>query len=139
MISWFKYPFVRLLVPFSIGIYLAFSIQTIVIEKNVVCHLLIFLLILLISLILVSVFFKNYRFRWVFPVLLFLYLILLGFSFVKIKEYNLYINDISKIENIPRCYFARLCECPSVKDKTIKVMLDVFAFAEEDSVKNVDS
>ena len=139
MISWFKYPFVRLLVPFSIGIYLAFSIQTIVIEKNVVCHLLIFLLILLISLIFVSVFFKNYRFRWVFPVLLFLYLILLGFSFVKIKEYNLYINDISKIENIPRCYFARLCECPSVKDKTIKVMLDVFAFAEEDSVKNVDS
>lgn len=139
MISWFKYPFVRLLVPFSIGIYLAFSFQIIVIEKNIVSLLLIFLLLLLILLILVSIFFKNYRFRWVFSVLLFSYLILLGFSFVKIEEYKLYINDISKIENVPKCYFARLCECPSLKDKSIKVMLDVFAFAEDDSVKNVNS
>ena len=139
MISWFKYPFIRLLIPFSIGIYLAYSFQKIIFERNIVSLLLIIIFLILLSLALTSILIKNYRFRWIFSVLLFSYLILLGFSFVKIKEYNLYINDISKIENIPRCYFARLCECPSVKDKTIKVMLEVFAFEENENVRSINS
>lgn len=139
MISWFKYPFVRLLIPFSVGIYLAFSFQKIMFERKGVCFLLIFLLILLILLALVSIFVRNYRFRWAFPVLLFLTLILLGYSFVEIIDYKLYINDISRIGNDPECYFARLSECPSVNEKSLKVTLNVFAFAENDSVKSINS
>ena len=130
MISWFKYPFVRLLVPFAIGIYLSFAFSETILEKDSVIFLLIIILILLTSLIFTSILVKNYRFRWVFSVLLYLCLILLGFTYVKVIAYKLSINDISKMESIPKYYCARLCEYPTVKDKSIKVILDVFAFEE---------
>jgi competence protein ComEC len=139
MISWFKYPFIRLLLPFAIGIYVSFAFFDAIIEKkSVICLLMIFL-ILLSSLILVSIFVKNYRFRWIFSVILYLYLILSGFSLVKVRGYHLNVNDISKIENIPKYYLARLCECPSLKEKSVKVMLDVYAFENNDNIKSIDS
>ena len=79
MISWFKYPFIRLLIPFSIGIYVAFSFFEVRLEKESVRLLLIIIFLILLSLVLISIFIKNYRFRWIFSVLLFSYLILLGF------------------------------------------------------------
>ena len=139
MISWFKYPFIRLLIPFSIGIYVAFSFFEVRLEKESVSLLLIIIFLILLSLVLISIFIKNYRFRWIFSVLLFSYLILLGFSFVKIRDYDLIVNDISKVENIPKYYLARLCECPSVKEKSIKSMLEVFAFEENENVRSINS
>lgn len=139
MISWFKYPFIRLLIPFALGIYIAFTFRELVFERNSVLLLLIILLILLISLVFTSILIKDYRFRWIFSVLLYFYIGLLGFVFVKIDDYSLNVNDISKVENIPKCYLARLCESSSVKEKSIKVMLDVFAFESNKEVKNINS
>ncbi len=139
MIAWFKYPFIRLLVPFAIGIYMAFSFCEAAFDKNIVLLLLIILFFLLISLVIVSILVKSFASRWVFSVVLFLYLILLGFSFVKVNDYNLYVNDLSKVENIPKYYLARLCECPLAKDKSIKVMLDVLAFEDDDNVRSINS
>lgn len=139
MISWFKYPFVRLLVPFAIGIYLSFAFFEVVLEKNSVIFLLIIILILLISLVFASIFVKNYRFRWVFSVILYLYLVLLGFTYVKVLDYKLSSNDISKIEHIPKYYCARLYECPVVKEKSVKVLLDVFAFEDNGDLKSIES
>ncbi len=139
MISWFKYPFIRLLIPFSIGIYVAFSFFEVRLENESVRLLLIIIFLILLSLVLISIFIKNYRFRWIFSVLLFSYLILLGFSFVKIRDYDLIVNDISKVENVPKYYLARLCECPSVKEKSIKSMLEVFAFEENENVRSINS
>lgn len=139
MISWFKYPFIRLLVPFAIGIYAAFSFDEISSERNSILFLLIFLSILLLTLILTSMLVKNYRFRWVFSIFLFTYLILLGFTLVKIDDFKLNVNDISKIEKIPKYYLARLCECPAIKEKSIKVMLDVYGFERDGVLESIDS
>ena len=139
MISWFKYPFIRLLLPFAIGIYISFAFSDVIIEKKSVIFLLMIFLILLSSLVLISLFVKNYRFRWIFSVILYLYLILSGFSLVIVGNYHLNVNDISKIENIPKYYLARLCECPSLKEKSVKVMLDVYAFENNDNIKSIDS
>ena len=128
MISWFKYPFIRLLLPFAIGIYISFAFFDVIIEKKSVIFLLMIFLILLSSLVLISLFVKNYRFRWIFSVILYLYLILSGFSLVIVGNYHLNVNDISKIENIPKYYLARLRECPSLKEKSVKVMLYVYSF-----------
>ena len=139
MISWFKYPFIRLLVPFAIGIMLAFSLNIFSVEENVIRILLIILFFLLISLIVISESIKSYHYRWIFSSLLFIYLILLGFSFVKIRDFRLIVNDITKIDNIPKYYLARLCECPMSKEKSVKVMLEFYAFEEDDNVKSMDS
>ena len=139
MISWCKYPFIRLLIPFSIGIFLAFSLDSLLSEEKTIRVLLIILFFLLISLIVVSKLFKSYHYRWIFFSLLFIYLILLGFSFVKIKGFKLIVNDISKIDNIPKYYLARLSECPMMKKNSVKVMLNVFAFEDESNLKGIDS
>ena len=139
MISWFKYPFIRLLVPFAIGIMLAFSLNIFSVEENVIRILLIILFFLLISLIVISESIKSYHYRWIFSSLLFIYLILLGFSFVKIRDFRLIVNDITKMDNIPKYYLARLCECPMSKEKSVKVMLEFYAFEEDDNVKSMDS
>lgn len=139
MITWSKYPFIRILVPFIVGIYLSLVLKKVILERDFVIFLLIFLSILLVSLIAVSMIIKNYRFRWIFSVLLFIYFFLLGFSFVKIKDYKLIVNDISKIENVPKFYLARLSECPAMKEKSVKVLLNVFAFEDGDNLKSIDS
>ena len=139
MIIWSKYPFIRILVPFAIGIIVAFSLKKLFNKEDVICLLLIFLFLLLILLIVASELIKNYRFRWIFFVLLFLYFVLLGFSFVKIRTYKLIVNDISENENIPKYYLARLVESPSINEKSVKAMLNVFAFEANDVLKSIDS
>lgn len=139
MICWSKYPFIRILIPFAIGIYLAFCHNDVAFERNIILVLLIFLLLLLTSLMFVSSCVKNYRFRWIFSLLSFLYLLLLGCSFVVINDYKLKINDISKIDNIPKYYLARLSECPSVRERSVKTMLDIYAFNEDGNFKSIDS
>ena len=139
MIAWSKYPFIRILVPFIIGIYLSYLLNELTLERNTVFLFLISLLFLLLTLIVVSKVIRNYRFRWIFSILLFAYLVLLGFSFVEIRDCKLIVNDISKIENIPKFYLARLAECPAIKERSLKVMLDIYAFEENESLKSIDS
>lgn len=139
MISWYKYPFVKLLVPFIIGIYVSFSLRKLVSDRVSMLVLLIVLSMLFTSLVLISLFIKNYRYRWIFSALLFVFLLLLGFSFVKLNDYKLNVNDISCIENCPKYYLARLIESPSVKEKSIKVMMDVYGVEDGDSVRSLNS
>jgi competence protein ComEC len=125
MICWFKYPFIRLLIPFATGIWLAFFKGNVCVSEKVVVYLLIILLILLASLILSSVLIKNYRYRYVFSLLLNVFLLLSGFLYVRIHDYKLKVNGLPNIEFTPKHYVARLCECPAVKDNSVKVMMEL--------------
>ena len=136
MICWFKYPFIRLLIPFATGIWLAFFKGNVCVSENVVVYLLIILLVLLKSLILSSFFIKNYRYRYVFSILLNIFLLLSGFLYVRILDYRLKINDLSNIEFTPKHYVARLCECPAEKDNSVKVMMDLLEIEDESSQKH---
>lgn len=139
MIAWAKYPFIRLLVPFIIGIYLAFSLADAMSERKSILILLISIFLLLSLLIVTSVLIGNYRFRWMFSVLLFSFVAISGFTLVMVRDYKLILNDISKINPAPEYFLARLYECPFVKEKTIKVMLEVFAYEDDGRVKDIDS
>ncbi len=136
MICWFKYPFIRLLIPFATGIWLAFFKGNVCVSEKFVVYLLIILLVLLTSLILTSVLIKNYRYRYVFSVLLNIFLLLTGFSYVRIHDYKLKVNDLSNIEITPKYYVARLCECSSVKDNSVKVMMELIEIEDESSIKH---
>ena len=136
MICWFKYPFIRLLIPFATGIWLAFFKGNVCASENVIIYLLIILLILLTSLILSSFFIKNYRYRYVFSILLNVFLFLSGFSFVRIQDYKLKVNSLSDVEFTPKHYVARLCECPAAKDNSVKVMMELLEIEDESSEKH---
>lgn len=136
MICWFKYPFIRLLIPFATGIWLAFFKGNVCVSEKVVVYLLIILLILLASLILSSVLIKNYRYRYVFSLLLNIFLLLSGFLYVRIHDYKLKVNGLSNIEFTPKHYVARLCECPAEKDNSVKVMMELMEIEDESSERH---
>ena len=136
MICWFKYPFIRLLIPFASGIWLAFFNGNVCVSKIVVVNLLIFLLILLTLLVISSVLIKNYRYRYVFTLLLNVFLLLSGFSFVKIHDYKSKVNGLSNVDFTPEYYVARLYECPVVKDNSVKVMMQLLEIEDESLEKH---
>lgn len=113
MINWFKYPFIRLLMPFALGIWLSFSCLNL--SKNMVGYLLIAVFLLGIALFVVASAVKDYRYRWVFGVLLNMHLILIGVVVVHIRDDNL---DAGR-----EVFVARLAECPTEKERSVKVVL----------------
>ena len=115
MINWFKYPFIRLLMPFALGIWLAFTCLNL---SDIIIDIILFAVIFLgISLFVIHSVVKNYRYRWVFGVLLNLYLILIGVAVVHIRNGDL--------DNDSDTYVACIAESPTEKEKTIKVMLQM--------------
>ena len=113
MINWFKYPFIRLLMPFVVGIWLSFCCLNL--SENGVKTVLIAVVLLGFTLIVTASAVKDYRYRWVFGVLLNLHLILIGVAIVHIRNDN--IDDDSDV------WVARLSECPTEKAKSVKAVL----------------
>ena len=113
MINWFKYPFIRLLMPFALGIWLSFSCLSL--TKTEIKTVLIAVVLLGITLFIIHSSVKNYRYRWVFGVILNLHLILIGIIVVHIRDDDL--DDDCDV------FVARLVECPTEKEKSVKVVL----------------
>lgn len=113
MINWFKYPFIRLLMPFMLGIWLSFSCLSL--SKTEVKYLLLAVILLGITLFVVASAVRDYRYRWVFGVILNLHLILIGVAIVQIRD-----DDLDAHKDV---FVARLSECPTEKEKSVKVVL----------------
>ena len=113
MINWFKYPFIRLLMPFVVGIWLSFCYLDL--SKNGVRIVFIAVILLGVALIVIASAIKDYHYRWVFGVLLNLHLILIGVTIVHIRD-----DDLDEYCDV---WVARLSECPTEKEKSVKVVL----------------
>ena len=118
MVNWSKYPFIRLLIPFAIGIWLAFSFPFLI-EGNVERVILILSTIGAIVLAVIHSVVRDYQFRWVFGVILNLQLLFLGFAIVHIRD-----DDLNPDKEV---FVARLTECPTVKDKSVKIVLEMLS------------
>ena len=115
MINWFKYPFIRLLMPFVLGIWLSFSYLNL--SKTEVYIVLIAVVLLGITLFVIHSAVKDYRYRWIFGVILNLHLILIGVAVVHIRN-----DDLNADCDV---FVARLVECQTEKEKSVKVVLDM--------------
>lgn len=116
MINWSKYPFVRLLMPLVLGIWLSLYLQ-IVLPYEIILISIVAASSLTLILLVVSEFVNDYRFRWCFGMLLNVLLILIGVSLTNIRDADV---------DVQRDYWlARLTECPNVREKSVKVMLDI--------------
>lgn len=135
MINWFKYPFVRLLMPLSVGIWIGFSF----LENDVSLDFEMFLLAVVtlsVSLAAVSKFVKDYSARWIFGFSLNILLILIGVLVVRIRGDDIDARNISFCdgENVD-AYVARVSECPTIKEKSVKVILEMMAVRSDDSIR----
>ena len=115
MINWFKYPFIRLLMPFAFGIWLSFSYLTL--SKDDVKIVLSVVAFLGVMLFVIASAVKDYKYRWVFGVILNLHLIFIGVAIVHIRN-----DDLDSDCDV---WVARLMECPTEKEKSVKVVLQM--------------
>lgn len=115
MTNWFKYPFIRLLMPFVLGIWLSFSCLNLPKDElNIVFGAVV---VSGVALFVVHSAVKDYKYRWVFGAILNLHLILIGIAIVHIRN-----DDLDEDCDI---WVARLAECPTEKEKTVKVVLEM--------------
>lgn len=115
MTNWFKYPFIRLLMPFALGIWLSFSyLDLSEIEVNIVLIAVVFLCIVL---FVIASAVKDYKYRWVFGVILNLHLVLIGVAIVHIRN-----DDLDEDSDV---WVVRLMECPTEKEKSVKVIANM--------------
>jgi competence protein ComEC len=113
MVNWFKYPFIRLLMPFALGIWLSFSCLNL--SQNMVGYLLVAVVLLGVALFVVASAVKDYRYRWIFGVILNLHLILIGVVVVHIRD-----DDLDAGREV---FVARLAEWPTEKERSVKAVL----------------
>lgn len=134
MINWFKYPFIRLLMPFASGIWLAYTLKPENVDALVECCGAT-MLVLLTILLSVAFFVKKYGLRWLFGLSLNMLLILIGVLIVHIRDDDLDKMNISCCESTECEYFvARVSESPTVKEKTVKVILEMIAAKQTNGV-----
>ena len=115
MTNWFKYPFIRLLMPFVLGIWLSFSCLNLPKDElNIVFGAVV---VSGVALFVVHSAVKDYKYRWVFGAILNLHLILIGIAIVHIRN-----DDLDEDCDV---WVARLAECPTEKGKTVKVVFEM--------------
>lgn len=135
MINWYKYPFIRLLMPFASGIWLAYTFRPDDAGvSDFVCVST--LLLLLATMFVVSVYMRNYRLRWLFGAVLNVSLILIGVFVVHIRDDDLSPDHVSHCDfDGVTCYVARVYDCPAAREKTVKMVLELKEIVRDDGEK----
>lgn len=134
MFNRYKYPFIRLLIPFGIGIWLGLNVFFPLRDS-----LLFFVFLALSSLTIGSVLWlKSYRWRWVFGVLLSFSLIFAGILMVHVRDPLNNANHL--IHQKPKdggLFVARIIEPPQIRELTVKASLELISYQNNDSIREV--
>jgi ComEC/Rec2-related protein len=123
MINWHKYPFIRLILPFALGIWIfVFFFNQFVIAFP---KLLFSLAVLLLMAILVSRFIKSFSLNWCFGFIINLFLILLGFSMAEVRDVEMDKNHYLHLDGKQKFYVARVYEDAIERPNSVKLILDL--------------
>lgn len=126
--NWNKYPFLRLIIALSFGIILGGVGDKLSLSLG---------LALLLSLLLVEHLLvrnlKSYRFRWIKGVIMLTAFVLVGYLRARMSDVTVretYFRSV--VAEQDGYYLARVCEVPSEKEKTVKMLLELRGFRFED-------
>ena len=122
MTDWSKYPFVRMLVPLALGIWISVFFSFVRISNGI----LIIGMLALFAMALVAVLtLKRIRLHWLFGAIMGAYLIAAGFALTRCRETALQKDYYRLTESNARYYVARVYEYPSERDRSIRMVLQL--------------
>jgi len=130
MFNWHKYPFVRLLIPFGLGIWLGLNV-VIPVDNKLLFQ--IFTLLCALSMA-IFIWLMSYSWRWLFGFIVSLSLLSGGLLTVRLQNP---VNDSSHLihQHIDSGVFvARLYEPPQYRELTVKVTLEMLMINRADSL-----
>lgn len=120
MIEWGKYPFVRLLIPFVIGIWCFVSFASF---RMAPVTLVLVALALFALAVMASCFEGRSKTSWLFGVVMNCYLFCVGYAMTQVHDATVRKTYFRNFEAEAGCYVARVWDCPLEKDNTVKAVL----------------
>lgn len=122
MTDYAKYPFVRMLIPFALGIWCcvclsAFRLPTFTL---VAIALALFVLALVMAFSL-----KSYRHNWIFGAIMACYLVLAGYALTRAHEAEVQKSYFRNYETDAQYYVARIYDYPTERPNSIRTVLDL--------------
>jgi competence protein ComEC len=122
MADWSKYPFVRMLIPMTLGIWFA----TIVVSFRLpFIDVLLIMLFLFGLALLTSITLKTIRLNWLFGFIMGCYLFLGGYALTYVHEAETQKTYYRNFEGDAKYYVARIYDYPTVRDNNIRVPLQL--------------
>ena len=135
MIAWTKYPFLRILWPFALGIWCFVSFTGFRLEPMALVFM---ALALLLVAFLASHFCTKPRLRWIFGVVVFCYLFCAGYALTQAHDVSIQKSYFRNFEADASCYVARVYDCPTEKENSLKVILNLDSqYSDSSSVRAV--
>ena len=120
MTEYAKYPFVRMLIPFALGVWCyvclpAFRLSPL---TTIVIALALFAICLITAFSL-----KSYRYNWLFGSVMALYLVLTGYALARVHEAEIHKDYYRNFEADASYYVARVYDHPTEREKNIRTVL----------------
>jgi len=122
MTDYTKYPFVRLLIPFALGIWCCVCLPALRLSPMVTIAIALLLFAMTAA---TSVVLKTYRHNWVFGAVMACYLVLMGYALTQAHEAEAQKDYFRNFETDARYYVARVYDYPTERPNTIRTVLDL--------------
>lgn len=117
-----KYPFVRMLIPFALGIWCSVCLPALRLSTfaTIIVALTLFAMAAVTAFVL-----KSYRFHWVFGAVMACYLVMAGMALARVHEVEVR-RDYFRCHEAGACYYvARVYEYPTERPNSIRTVLDL--------------
>ena len=122
MTDYAKYPFVRMLIPFALGIWCCVCLPTFRLSPSTT---IIFALVLFALASVTAFVLKSYRNNWVFGAVMGCYLALAGYALTQAHEAEVQKNYFRNFEADAHYYVARVYDYPTERPNSIRTVLDL--------------
>ena len=122
MTDYAKYPFVRMLVPFALGVWCCVCLPTFRLAPLTVIAVAA-LLFILASVMAFAL--RNYRNNWMFGVLMAFYLVLAGYAITQVHESEVQKDYYRNFEKGATYYVARIYDAPTERTNSVRAVLSL--------------
>ena len=122
MTEYAKYPFVRMLIPFALGVWCYVCLPAFRLSPLTT----IAIALALFAICLVTTFsLKSYRYNWLFGSVMALYLVLTGYALARVHEAEIQKDYYRNFEADASYYVARVYDHPTEREKNIRTVLQL--------------
>lgn len=122
MTYWSKYPFVRMLIPFALGIWVSIFVVGLRLSST---FLIAASLALLVMAVLTAFVLKHQRHSWFFGAVTACYLFMAGYSLVRVHGAEFQKNDYRSFQTDASYYVARVYDYPTERPNSIRTVLEL--------------
>ena len=122
MTDWSKYPFVRMLIPFALGIWVSIFVVALRLSPT---FLMVVALVLLAMSVLTAFLLKHQRHSWFFGAVMACYLFIAGYSLARVHQAEVQKDYFRNVEAEASYYVARVYDYPTERPNSIRTVLEL--------------